>query len=93
VLARNPDLAGVFGANLFSALGAANGVKQAGKSGKVKVVAFDAPKSIVANIKEGLVDLAIAKHPAEIGYFGLVARLRPPDRPFDPDRHRPPGSR
>ncbi len=30
VLARNPDLAGVFGANLFSALGAANGVKQAG---------------------------------------------------------------
>jgi len=73
VLARNPDLAGVFGANLFSALGAANGVKQAGKSGKVKVVAFDAPKSIVANIKEGLVDLAIAQHPAEIGYFGLVA--------------------
>ena len=73
VLARNPDLAGVFGANLFSALGAANGVKQAGKSGKVKVVAFDAPKSIVGNIKEGLVDLAIAQHPAEIGYFGLVA--------------------
>jgi len=73
VLARNPDLAGVFGANLFSALGAATGVKQAGKSGKVKVVAFDAPKSIVANIKEGLVDLAIAQHPAEIGYFGLVA--------------------
>ena len=29
VLARNPDLAGVFGANLFSALGAANGVKAA----------------------------------------------------------------
>ncbi|HZT19006.1 MAG TPA: ABC transporter substrate-binding protein, partial [Dongiaceae bacterium] len=47
VLARNGDLAGVFGANLFSALGAANGVKQAGAMGKVKVVAFDAPSSIV----------------------------------------------
>ncbi len=34
VLARNSDLAGVFGANLFSALGAANGVKQSGASGK-----------------------------------------------------------
>ena len=45
VFARNPDLAGVFGANLFSALGAANGVKQAGQSGKIKVVAFDAPTS------------------------------------------------
>jgi ribose transport system substrate-binding protein len=73
VLARNPDLVGVFGANLFSALGAANGVQQAGQSGKVRVVAFDAPNSIVDNIKSGLVDLAIAQHPAEIGYFGVMS--------------------
>jgi ribose transport system substrate-binding protein len=72
VLARNPDLAGVFGANLFSALGAANGVQQAGKAGKIKVAAFDAPKSIVGQLKSGLVDMAIAQHPAEIGYFGVV---------------------
>jgi ribose transport system substrate-binding protein len=73
VLARNADLAGVFGANLFSALGAANGVKQSGAGGKVRVVAFDAPTSIVDQIKSGLVDIAIAQHPAEIGYFGVVA--------------------
>ncbi|RWA63936.1 sugar ABC transporter substrate-binding protein [Mesorhizobium sp. M1C.F.Ca.ET.193.01.1.1] len=73
VFARNPDLVGVFGANLFSALGAANGVKQAGQTGTVKVVAFDAPVSIVDNINTGLVDVAIAQHPAEIGYFGVVS--------------------
>lgn len=73
VFARNPDLAGVFGANLFSALGAANGVQQAGQTGKTRVVAFDAPTSIVDNIHSGLVDLAIAQHPAEIGYFGVMA--------------------
>jgi ribose transport system substrate-binding protein len=73
VYARNSDLAGVFGANLFSAMGAANGVKQAGKSGTVRVVAFDAPTSIVGEIKSGNVDIAIAQHPAEIGYFGVVA--------------------
>jgi ribose transport system substrate-binding protein len=73
VYARNPDLAGVFGANLFSALGSANGVQQAGQTGKVRVVAFDAPTSIVDNIKSGLVDMAIAQHPAEIGYFGVMA--------------------
>jgi ribose transport system substrate-binding protein len=73
VLARNGDLAGVFGANLFSAIGAANGVKQAGESGKIRVVAFDAPTSIVDQIKGGLIDIAIAQHPAEIGYFGVVA--------------------
>lgn len=73
VLARSPDLKGVFGANLFSALGAANGVQQAGETGNIKVVAFDAPGSIVDNISTGLVDVAIAQHPAEIGYYGVVS--------------------
>ena len=73
VLARNPDLGGVFGANLFSALGAANGVKAAGKLGKIKVVAFDAPTAIVGDLKSGLVTIAIAQHPAEIGWFGVAA--------------------
>jgi len=73
MLARNPDLAGVFGANLFSAIGAANGVKQAGAIGKVQVAAFDAPKSVVGQLKNGEIDIAIAQHPAEIGYFGVMA--------------------
>ncbi len=73
VLARHPDLAGVFGTNLFSAIGAGNGVQQSGASGKVKVVAFDAPLSIVGNLKSGLVSMAIAQHPAEIGWFGVAS--------------------
>lgn len=73
VLSREPDLKGVFGANLFSALGAGTGVQQAGKTGVIKVVAFDAPVSIVDNLKSGLVDMAIAQHPAEIGYYGVVS--------------------
>ena len=63
VLARNPDIAGVFGANLFSAIGAGNGVASADKKDDVTVIAFDAPKSIVDNISSGLVDAAIAQHP------------------------------
>ena len=73
MLARNPDIKGVFGANLFSALGAGNGVESAGKVDDVTVIAFDAPASIVNNISSGLVDAAIAQHPAEIGYFGVMA--------------------
>jgi len=73
VFARNPDLAGIFGANLFSAIGAGNGVQQSGQTGKVRVVAFDAPTTIIDNLKTGLVDLAIAQHPAEIGYYGVVS--------------------
>ena len=73
VLAREPELGGVFGANLFSALGAANGVESADKLGDVTVIAFDAPQSIVDQLKSGLVDMAIAQHPAEIGYYGVMS--------------------
>lgn len=72
VLASTPNVAGVFGANLFSALGAANGVEGADKSGDVTVIAFDAPQSIVDQIKSGLVDMTIAQHPFEIGYYGVI---------------------
>jgi ribose transport system substrate-binding protein len=73
VMGRVPDLAGLFGANLFSAIGAANGVKQAGKAGKVKIAGFDAPESVVGLLKDGTFELTIAQHPAEIGYFGFIA--------------------
>jgi ribose transport system substrate-binding protein len=70
--ASNPDLAGVFGTNRFSSTGCAEGVKQANATGKIKIVAFDAPSSIVGLLKSGAVDLAIAQHPKEIGYYGVV---------------------
>ncbi len=73
VLGRTPDLAGVFGANLFSAMGAANGAKQAGVTGKVKIAGFDAPESIVNDIKSGILEMTVAQHPAEIGYFGVIS--------------------
>ncbi|MEQ5872241.1 substrate-binding domain-containing protein [Sagittula sp. NFXS13] len=72
VFARNSDVAGVFGANLFSALGAANGVAGAGAQDDIVVVAFDAPPSITENISDGAIDIAIAQHPAEIGYYGVM---------------------
>ena len=73
VIGRVPDLAGVFGANLFSAGGTANGVKQAGMVGKIKLAGFDAPELIVAQLKDGTFELTVAQHPAEIGYFGYIA--------------------
>lgn len=73
VLGREPELAGVFGANLFSAVGTANGAEQAGVSGQVKIAGFDAPTSIVDQLKDGTLEMTVAQHPAEIGYFGVMA--------------------
>jgi ribose transport system substrate-binding protein len=70
-LAKHPDLKGIFATNLFSAEGAASGLRQAGKLGKVKIVGFDAGPKQVKDLKEGLVQALIAQKPAEIGRLGV----------------------
>ena len=70
-LARNPDLKGIFATNLFSAEGAATGVREAGKLGKVKIVGFDAGPKQVEDLKAGTVQALIAQKPAEIGADGV----------------------
>jgi ribose transport system substrate-binding protein len=67
VLQRVPDLSGVFGANLFSAEGASQAVKNAGLTGTVKVAAFDAPEAAIEDLRNEVVDIVIAQHPYEMG--------------------------
>jgi ribose transport system substrate-binding protein len=74
-LAKNPDLKGIFAANLFSAEGAASGLRQAGMLGKVKIVGFDAGPKQVADLKAGTVQALIAQRPAEIGKDGVEQAL------------------
>jgi len=71
ILASNPDLKGIFATNLFSAEGAASGLKEAGKLGAVKIVGFDAGPKQVQDLKDGLVQALIAQRPAQIGSLGV----------------------
>jgi ribose transport system substrate-binding protein len=71
ILAKNPDLKGIFAANLFSAEGAATGVKEAGKQDQVKIVGFDAGPKQIADLKSGTVQALIAQRPADIGAQGV----------------------
>jgi len=71
ILAKNPDLKGIFATNLFSAEGAASGLREAGKLGEVKIVGFDAGPKQVQDLKDGLVQALIAQRPAEIGKLGV----------------------
>ena len=72
IYGRTPDLAGVFAANTVGALGTANGLKQAGLLGKIKVAGFDSPPSIEGYLKDGTLEMTVAQHPAEIGYYGVM---------------------
>jgi ribose transport system substrate-binding protein len=71
ILAKNPDLKGIFATNLFSAEGAATGIREAGKQNQVKIVGFDAGPKQVEDLKSGVVQALIAQKPADIGAQGV----------------------
>jgi len=70
-LAAHPDLVGIFGTNLFSAEGAATGLRSAGATKKVKIVGFDAGPKQVEDLEQGIVQALIAQKPADIGRAGV----------------------
>jgi len=74
-LQKDPDIVGVFAANLFSAEGTATGVRQANKSKTVKIVGFDAGPNQVKALKDGTVQALVAQQPALIGQYGVDAAV------------------
>ena len=71
VLEQNPDLAGVFGTNVFSAQGAGTAVVNAGLGGHVQVVAYDATKAAIELMDKGVVTLVLAQKPFDMGYMAV----------------------
>lgn len=70
-LAANPDLVGVFATNLNTGEGAATGLRNAGKTGAVNLVGFDASPKQVEDLRAGAVQALIAQDPATIGRTGV----------------------
>jgi ribose transport system substrate-binding protein len=71
MLERVPDLAGIFGANVFSAQGAGTAVVNAGLGGHVQVVAYDATKAAIEQMDKGVVTLILAQKPFDMGYMAV----------------------
>jgi ribose transport system substrate-binding protein len=74
-LAKDPDIQGVFATNLFTAQGVATGVKQAGKTGQVKIVGFDAGPDQIKQLEAGDVQALVAQKPYDIGLQGVQQAL------------------
>jgi ribose transport system substrate-binding protein len=70
-LQKDPDIVGVFAANLFAAEGTATGVRQAGKTATVKIVGFDAGPNQIKALQEGTVQALVAQQPGTIGQYGV----------------------
>jgi ribose transport system substrate-binding protein len=85
-LQKDPDIVGIFGANVFTAQGAYQAVVNAGLTGAVKVVTWDATETLIAALKAGQVDLVLAQKPAEIGSLGVDWAVK-----YMKDKSMPPG--
>lgn len=70
-LERVPDLAGVFGTNVFSAQGAGTSVVNVGLGGAVQVVAYDATQFAIEQLREGVISLVLAQKPFDMGYMAV----------------------
>jgi ribose transport system substrate-binding protein len=75
-LQKDPDIVGIFAANLFSAEGAATGVRQANKQDQVKIVGFDAGPDQVKALRDGTVQALVAQQPGKIGQVGVQQAVK-----------------
>jgi ribose transport system substrate-binding protein len=75
VLQREPDLAGIFGVNVFSYEGAGNALLAAGLGGQVQLVAYDATDFAIEQLRAGTVTLVIAQVPHDMGYLSVEFAL------------------
>jgi ribose transport system substrate-binding protein len=78
-LAKHPDLKAVFATNTLTGEGAATGLRQARKTGDVKLIGFDANPSGVEALDNGVAQAQVVLKPLDIGAQGVeqaVAALK-----------------
>ncbi|TMC22375.1 MAG: substrate-binding domain-containing protein [Chloroflexi bacterium] len=76
ILQHVNDLSAIFGCNMPSAQGAARAVKDAKKEGTIKVAAIDAPDNAIMDLRNGVINMAIAQKPAEMGRIGVEYAIK-----------------
>jgi ribose transport system substrate-binding protein len=70
-LAGHPDLAAVFATNTLTGQGAATGIKNAHRTGTIKLIGFDANPSGIQALEDGTAQAQVVLKPLDIGTFGV----------------------
>jgi len=71
VLAANPDLVGIFGANEPTAIGMGRAIAQAKLGGKIVAIGFDGAPQLQAFIKDGTLQAIAVQSSYGMGYLGV----------------------
>ncbi len=86
-LVRYPDVKALVGLWSYNGPAILNAVKEAGKVGKVQIVAFDEADATLAGIREGAIHATVVQQPFEFGYQAItkMAQALKGDRSFIPE--------
>lgn len=71
IMQMHPDLAGVFVTEANGGVGVGNAVKEAGKTGTVKIISFDTDKGTLDMVKDGVISATLAQGTWNMGYWSL----------------------
>src|SRR5215203_3720363 len=71
-LVNNPDLAGMVGLWAYNGPAILSAVKEANKTDKVKIVAFDEQDETLSGIKDGAIYATVVQQPFEFGYQSMA---------------------
>ena len=85
-LVKYPDVAGLVGLWSYNGPAILNAVRDAGKTGQVKIICFDEEDETLAGVKDGAVYATVVQQPYEFGYQSvhLLAKLLGGDRSVIP---------
>ena len=73
ILASNPDLVGIFGANEPTAVGMGRAIMQAGKAGQLVALGFDGNEDLQQFVREGLMEATAVQGSFAMGEKGVNA--------------------
>ena len=71
VLAANPDLKGIFGANEPTAVGMGRALEQSGKAGKIVAIGFDGNEDLQGFVKNGTLQAIAVQGSYQMGFKGI----------------------
>jgi ribose transport system substrate-binding protein len=84
MLTKNSKLDGLYACNESTSVGALRAMQSQGRSGKMKMVGFDAGELLIEGLKSGAIDSLVVQNPYKMGYEGVkavVAKLDDKDVP------------
>jgi ribose transport system substrate-binding protein len=86
-LVRYPDIKGMVGLWSYNGPAILNAVREAGKVGQVRIIAFDEADETLAGITDGAIHATVVQQPYEFGYQAItrMAQAARGDRSFIPE--------